>query len=79
MIEDVVKIVDSYSSLYPEEYFPVLLEQLEKREIDICSRKNFTGHVVGDGCVIDPKNKKILMIYHATHKQWFCPGGHIDE
>ncbi len=44
----------------------------------MCTRKNFIGHVVADGCVIDPKNKKILMIYHATHQQWFNPGGHID-
>ena len=68
-----------YISLYPDEVFPVLSEQLQNKETDITSRKNLTGHVVADGCVIDPKNKKILMIYHATHKQWFCPGGHIDE
>lgn len=67
-----------YVSLYPEEAFPILAEQIYKEEKDITSRKNFTGHVIADGCVIDTKNKKILMIYHATHKQWFCPGGHID-
>lgn len=70
-------LFDSYSSLYPEEVFPVLAEQLGKGD-DITSRKNFTGHVIADGCVIDPKHKKILMIYHATHEQWFTPGGHID-
>lgn len=57
----------------------MLSEQIQKEEQDITSRKNFTGHVVADGCVIDIKNKKILMIYHAIHKQWFCPGGHIDS
>lgn len=71
-------IFESYISLYPEEAFPILSEQIQKGESDITSRKNFTGHVVADGCVIDPKNKKILMIYHAIHKQWFNPGGHID-
>ena len=69
---------DSYSSLYPEEVFPILSEQLHNKETDITSRKNFVGHVVADGCVIDTKKKKILMIYHATHEQWFCPGGHIE-
>lgn len=70
---------DSYSSLYPDEVFPILSEQLQNKEINIASRKNFTGHVVADGCVIDTKKKKILMIYHATHEQWFCPGGHIES
>mgnify|MGYP003463050457 FL=1 len=68
-----------YISLYSDESFPVLAEQIQNREQHITSRKNFTGHVVADGCVIDTKNKKILMIYHAIHKQWFCPGGHIDS
>ncbi len=71
-------IFESYNLLYPEELFPVLSKQIQNRDQDIISRKNFIGHVVADGCVIDPRNKKILMIYHATHKQWFTPGGHID-
>ncbi len=71
-------LFDTYIALYSEESFPILTEQIQNREENIVSRKNFTGHVVADGCVIDPKNKKILMIYHATHKQWFTPGGHID-
>lgn len=78
MLSLIQNIFDSYASIYPHEIFPVLSEQLKNEERDITSRKNFTGHVVADGCVIDPRNKKILMIYHATHKQWFCPGGHID-
>lgn len=69
MLAEIQNIFDSYSSLYPDEVFPILSEQLQNKEVDIASRKNFTGHVVADGCVIDPKNKKILMIYHTTHQQ----------
>lgn len=79
MFAEIQNIFNSYHALYPEEIFPILAEQLGNKERDIASRRNFTGHVVADGCVIDPKNKKILMIYHATHKQWFCPGGHIES
>jgi len=78
-LSDIHSLFHSYISLYPEEFFPVLSQQLQSGESNIVSRKNFTGHVVADGCVIDPKNKKILMIYHATHKQWFCPGGHVES
>lgn len=79
-LEDIAQLFATYCSLYPDEEdnFPVLREQLKNHETDICSRKNFTGHIVGDGCVLDPRNRKILMIYHATHEKWFCPGGHID-
>lgn len=78
MFSLVQNIFDTYVSLYPDEIFPILSEQLQSKEANITSRKNFTGHVVADGCVIDIKNRKILMIYHAIHKQWFTPGGHID-
>lgn len=72
------QLVDSYSALYPEESFPILLEQISREE-DITSRKNFVGHVVADGCIIDPKNKKILLIHHRALGKWLKPGGHIDE
>ena len=68
-----------YRELYPQEHFPLLSEQLNHKEAGITSRKNFTGHVVADGCVIDPKNKKILLIHHKTLGKWLKPGGHIDE
>ena len=75
------QLFDIYRSVYPEEIsdFPLLSEQLEDFEGDICSRKNFRGHVIADGCVIDPRAKKVLQIYHATFKRWFTPGGHIDD
>lgn len=78
MLPLIKHLFETYTSLYPEELFPVLEKQIRGTEEDITSRKNFTGHVVADGCVIDIKNKKILMIHHATYKQWFTPGGHIE-
>jgi len=69
----------SYRALYPEEIFPILERQLQGVDVDICTRKNFMGHVVADGCVIDPKNKKILLIHHKILDKWLKPGWHIDE
>jgi hypothetical protein len=48
VLSEIQNIFDSYSSLYPEEVFPVLSEQLQNKEVDIASRKNFIGHVVAD-------------------------------
>jgi len=66
-----------YRELYPDELFPLLSEQLQE-EADITSRKNFVGHVVADACVIDSKNKKILLIHHRALGKWLKPGGHVD-
>jgi len=78
--EDIAQLFDLYRSFYPDEgmNFPVLTEQLTDFTTDICSRKNFRGHIIADGCVIDPKEKKILMIYHKTLNTWLTPGGHIE-
>lgn len=72
----IVQLFENYITIYPEERssFPILSEQIKDHETDMTTRKNFTGHVVAGGFVIDPKYKKILMIYHKTHEKWFCPG-----
>ena len=41
------------------------------------SRSNQLGHITGSGLVI--KDGKALLIFHPYIKQWFQPGGHIDE
>lgn len=41
------------------------------------SRLNQLGHVTASGLVI--KNGQVLLIFHPYIKEWFQPGGHIDE
>ncbi len=41
------------------------------------SRTRQDGHITASGLVI--KDGKVLLIYHPYIKQWFQPGGHIDE
>lgn len=41
------------------------------------SRSNQAGHITASGLVI--KDGKALLIFHPYIKQWFQPGGHIDE
>ncbi|QWD99835.1 NUDIX domain-containing protein [Polynucleobacter sp. JS-Mosq-20-D10] len=41
------------------------------------SRLNVTGHITASGLVI--KDDLVLLIYHPYIKQWFQPGGHIDD
>ena len=44
---------------------------------DPYSRSTEAGHITASGLVI--KDDKALLIFHPYIKQWFQPGGHIDE
>ncbi len=44
---------------------------------DPYSRSTKQGHITASGLVI--KDDKALLIFHPYIKQWFQPGGHIDE
>ena len=41
------------------------------------SRSTKQGHITASGLVI--KDGKALLIFHPYIKQWFQPGGHIDD
>jgi 8-oxo-dGTP pyrophosphatase MutT (NUDIX family) len=41
------------------------------------SRSTEAGHITASGLVI--KDDKALLIFHPYIKQWFQPGGHIDD
>ena len=41
------------------------------------SRMSQDGHITASGLVI--KDEKVLLIFHPYIKQWFQPGGHIDD
>lgn len=41
------------------------------------SRLNAVGHITASGLVI--KNDQVLLIFHPFIKEWFQPGGHIDD
>jgi len=44
---------------------------------DPYSRSTKQGHITASGLVI--KGGKALLIFHPYIKQWFQPGGHIDD
>ena len=74
------EILEKYLDVFPEDkaQFDALREQIKARE-KLSSRKNFTGHVTGSAIVLTSDLKKMLLIYHPTHKAWQQPGGHWEE
>jgi 8-oxo-dGTP pyrophosphatase MutT (NUDIX family) len=45
--------------------------------LDPYARTTKAGHITASGLVI--QDEKVLLIFHSYIKQWFQPGGHIDE
>ncbi len=36
------------------------------------------GHVTGSAWVVSPDRRKVLLLHHRKHDEWFQPGGHAD-
>lgn len=36
------------------------------------------GHLTGSGMVVDPTDRRLLLMLHAKLGRWFQPGGHAD-
>lgn len=45
---------------------------------DALHRSCATGHLTGSALVVDPKSRKILLLFHAKVQRWLQPGGHAD-
>jgi 8-oxo-dGTP pyrophosphatase MutT (NUDIX family) len=74
------KILKEYLRLFPSDRksLSLLLEQLENQE-DLRDRTNYTAHITGSAIIISPDRKRLLQVYHPTHKAWLQPGGHWDS
>ena len=59
---------------------PLALVSVSRKILDSenpLSRSNQLGHITASGLVI--QDDKVLLIFHPFIKQWFQPGGHIDD
>lgn len=44
-----------------------------------CFRRELSpAHVTGSTWVVSPDRRRVLMLHHRKHDQWFQPGGHAD-
>jgi 8-oxo-dGTP pyrophosphatase MutT (NUDIX family) len=67
---DLISSVASNSSFKPD------CDQILSSK-DPYSRSTKQGHITASGLVI--QDDKVLLIFHPFIKQWFQPGGHIDD
>jgi len=45
---------------------------------DVLDRRCRPGHLTGSGMVVDPVQRRVLLVLHAKLRRWFQPGGHAD-
>jgi len=72
------KVLAAYKARFPRRAKTIAgLESLIAGGADITSRKEFRGHVVAGGVVLNDKGK-ILLIHHNILQRWLPPGGHVE-
>jgi 8-oxo-dGTP pyrophosphatase MutT (NUDIX family) len=45
---------------------------------DALDRTCVEGHLTGSALVVDPADRRVLLMLHAKLRRWFQPGGHAD-
>jgi 8-oxo-dGTP pyrophosphatase MutT (NUDIX family) len=73
------EILDTYLDVFPAEHNALqrLLAQIAAGEA-LNDRKNYRGHIAGDGMVLSPNRDQLLVIHHRVYDIWLQPGGHWD-
>lgn len=82
MINNLLKVIDDYLLLYPEERErqSQLLTYLQSNDYtQIVDWNNFDGHIVAGGFIYAKEEHKFLVLYHKDLKMFLYPGGHMDN
>ena len=79
----IAELIQKYANLHNDETtnFAKAFEQAKnaKNDFEITNRKNFIGHFTASAFVINPANKKVLLLDHKALKRKLTPGGHIEK
>ncbi len=82
MINDLLKILDDYLLLYPEERErqSQLMTYLQSSDnTQIVDWNNFNGHIVAGGFIYAKEEHKFLVLFHKDLSIFLYPGGHMDN
>ncbi len=82
MKSNLLKILDDYLLLFPEEKERQsrILDYLKKsKDKDIIDWNNFKGHIVAGGFIYAKEEHKFLVLFHKDLKMFLYPGGHVND
>lgn len=81
MRESLIKLLNSYLILFPEEVErqKLLIEYLDSHnDMELVDWNNFDGHIVASGFIYAKEDDKFLVLYHNDLKMFLYPGGHVN-
>ena len=82
MRESLIKLLNSYLMIFPEETErqKLLIEYLDSHnDNELVDWNNFDGHIVAGGFIYAKEENKFLVLYHNDLKMFLYPGGHVDS
>jgi adenosylhomocysteinase len=78
--EDVIHLLQAYLKEFKKEDHGKLSEFLARcNDSQLYDRNQSTEHITASALIIDPKERKILLLEHKTFKKYLQPGGHIEK
>lgn len=78
MVDDPRPAVEAGPSGVERERILALLERCGAGEPGVLDRTCRPGHLTGSALVVDPADRRILMLFHTKLQRWLQPGGHAD-
>ncbi len=82
MINNLLKILDDYLLLYPEErqrQSQLVTYLKNHNDEEIIDWNNFDGHIVAGGFIYAKEEHKFLVLFHKDLNMFLYPGGHVNN
>lgn len=77
--ENLLKLLNRYTSLYPEEIeHKDKIISFIKENSDCFNRSLEIGHITASAWLVNEKNDAVLLMHHAKLNKWLQFGGHAD-
>ncbi len=82
MINNLLKILNDYLLLYPEErqrQSQLVTYLKNHNDEEIIDWNNFDGHIVAGGFIYAKEEHKFLVLFHKDLNMFLYPGGHVNN
>ena len=74
----IIQLLTNYEKEYPGLTVTKNFRQFVEDQENCFERSLEVGHVTGSAWIVDPSQKKVLLVHHKKLGLWLQPGGHCD-
>lgn len=77
--KELLQLLDAHDTRFMEEAaYIARTREFVQAHADCFHCDLWPGHVTGSAWVVSPDRRRVLLLHHRKHDQWFQPGGHAD-